>query len=470
MAQRFRSPNVILVIMDAMRVDRLSCYGCDRVATPHIDQIANEGVLYEQAFAPDVWTLPVMSSLFAGLMPHVHGVDYEAPRLSDEYRTLASLLADRGYLTWGISANSWVSWVTGLDRGFDRFREVHRLLQGHDSRAAQWANRFYAKYIFSRYDQGAQRINQIARRWLLSRKEARDDRPLFLYLHYMEPHYPYDPPRPYGESLFEDHRLYNAAKRIDHHPLRFLAGKTTLNEEHYRLLNRLYDAEIVYLDAQLGHLDRILRDCGLYETTVLILVADHGENIGDHSLLDHHFCLYDSLLHVPLVIRYPARFTGGQRIGDLVETRRLFRTILKVASVTADCVPGDERGLLPDDLGVGGPGYVKAETSGEFALALRKGSSGDSLLHYPRKLWAVRTAQYKYIESSDGSSELYNVEQDPEELHDVAGEEPREIVTLRELLQHEFPNRPDGGCSARAAPLPNDPVVLERLKSLGYIS
>ena len=123
-------PNILLIMMDATRPDRLSCYGYQRPTTPNIDRIAAEGVLYEQAFSPEVWTLPVMSSVFTGLTPREHGVTFQHHRLAAHHVTLAGLLAKQGYVSWGTSSNAWISRATGLDRGFSEFWEPYRLLRG----------------------------------------------------------------------------------------------------------------------------------------------------------------------------------------------------------------------------------------------------------------------------------------------------------------------------------------------------
>jgi len=463
-------PSVMLVMIDATRTDRLSCYGYDRPTTPNIDKIASEGVLYEQAFAPDVWTLPVMSSVFTGLVPHDHGVTFQRPRLASHHVTLAGLLAEQGYVTWGASAVPWIGRATGLDRGFSEFWEAYRLLKGRaPSKVAELINRFYAKYIFQRYGRGARRITQAVIRRLQAKQSNHAHSPFFMFVHYMEPHYPHNPPKPYDALFFEDRQLLARAKKINHHPLDFFAGKIVLNEEDFELLNNLYDAEITYMDAQLGQLYRALEELGLLDTTAIVLFADHGENIGDHGLLDHHFCLYDSLIHVPLIVRYPPQFARGERIEELITTTDIFRTILELAGLGDDQIPGNTRSLRVEDVRASPRDYITAETTGEFLRAIEKRKPVRDLSHYDRKLRAVRTSRYKYIEGSDGSMELYDLRSDPDEQCNLANERPNDLARLQRILRREFQMRVESQDSEKSGSIIDDSIVVERLRSLGYI-
>lgn len=464
------SPNIVLVMMDATRVDRLSCYGYERPTTPNIDRIASEGVVYEQAFAPEVWTLPVAASVFTGLMPQEHCVTFQHPRLPSRHPTLAGLLAQQGYTTLGISSNAWTGSATGLDRGFSDFWEPYRLLSGATwFRVTNWINRFYIKYIFHRYDKGARRINRFAKRWLRRREISQVDRPFFMFVHYLEPHSPYRPPQPFDALYLEDRNLVAKAKRINHHALDFFAGRITLNEQDFEVLNRLYDAEIAYTDAQFGQLYKTLEETGLLERTAVILFADHGENIGHHGLLDHHFCLYDSLIHVPLIIRYPPQFPRGQRVEELVQIQDIFRTLSELAGLADHRMPRLTRSLRIEEVRENPRGYVIAQTSEANLSNVEKRKPVMDISCYDRRLWAVRTSRYKYVEGSDGSTELYDLQVDPNEHRNIAHERPNDASKLQRILRREFPMQAQGQDGESSGDVIDDPTVLERLRSLGYI-
>jgi arylsulfatase A-like enzyme len=457
-------------MMDATRVDRLSCYGYARPTTPHIDEFAAEGTVYERAFAPEVWTLPVASSIFTGLRPHHHGVTFRRPQLSSEHATLASLLAEQGYATWGVSSNAWISGATGLNRGFDEFQEPYRLLENSTlPKVSDWINRFYASFIYRRKDKGARHIGRSVKAWLQAKRNGRADRPFFMFLHFLEPHYPYRPPRPFDSLYLPDQQILEKARKIRHLPSEHFAGKIVLDEDDFELLNRLYDAEITYMDAQLGQLHRMLDESGLLETTAIILFADHGENIGHHGMLDHHFCLYDSLIHVPLIIRYPPKFPEGERIQELVQTQDIFRTVLELAGLKKDQSSDETQSLLPEEVRTNPRDHIFAETSEANLSRIERKNPVKDISVYNRKLWAVRTSRHKYIEGSDGSKEFYDLQDDPGEAHNLANKQPRAMTEVQQLLHSELQGRANNRISEEPDVKIQDPVVVERLRSLGYI-
>ena len=463
-------PNIILVAMDATRTDRLSTYGYDRLTSPNIDRFAQDGVLFESAFAPSVWTLPVMASIFTGLPPHVHGTTWSRPILPANCLTLAEILSNAGYDTLGISPGAWIGPATGLARGFDSFIEIYRLIQ----RKPEWnvtklLNRFFIKYVFNRTDKGAQRINTTVAHWLGSRRIEKVNKPFFLFLHYMEPHYPYRPPKPYISMDFTNRKDLRMARQIKHNPLDYFAGRLTLSQQDLRLLSQLYDSEIAYLDLQLGNLIRSLNQYDLLESSVVILFADHGENIGDHGLMDHHFCLYDTLIHVPLIIRYPPRFPRGLRLTQIVESRDIFSTALKLAGIDNVSLYHDNHSLLIDDIRQNPRRYAIAQCSGEFVNAIRKRKPRVDISHYGQRLTAIRTERYKYIESSTGATELYDLQSDSNEDHNIAQEEAVLCKQLQGVLHSDLRDGVDEQLQNGSNEVIDDPIVQERLRYLGYL-
>lgn len=460
-----QQPNIILIMMDATRARRLSCYGYSRVTTPNIDEIAEESVVYEQAFSPDVWTLPVAASIFTGLMPHQHQVDFDNPFLSDKHKTLAERLANSGYETWGVSPGVWIGPSTNLSRGFSTFVEPYRLIRmGKGSRIANLINRVYAKFIFQRRDKGAEKINKAAIRWLTGEDRDRSS-PFFMFLHYMEPHYPYRPPAPFDKRFLEGSDRGREAKAIRYHPLDYLAGTQLLDNQQLRLLSDLYDGELAYLDHMIGEFYRELKRRRLLENTVLILFADHGESLGDHGLVDHHFALYDTLIHVPLIVRFPRARSGKTLVGEPAETRDLFSFILQSAGIEEQS--GNSLSLLN---GEASRPYALSETSGAFVGSIRRRHPDVDLSHFERKLFSVRTSQYKYIEGSDYSIELYDLEKDPEESTNLAATMANSptMQRLKAYLHTEVSL--DRSLQEKVAELgEDDPVLVEHLRSLGYL-
>ncbi|MCK6479508.1 MAG: sulfatase [Planctomycetes bacterium] len=328
-------PDIVLLLWDTTRADRLSAHGYGRRTTPWLEEVAAQGVLYEQCRAPSPWTVPSHASLFTGLLPRVHGaVDLRSP-LAPTHRTLAERLREEGYDTVCVTNNPLVHPQTGLAQGFDTFVLVP------DERGAQ----------------GGFLTRDILARLLAERRAspARAARPLFLFVNLMEPHLPYDPP----EELERPWRPEGAGEREvrEARGVRFPAdmahnlGLRPISPATLRILSSLYDAEIAEVDRASRAIAELLGREGVLSEEdggwLLAVTADHGENIGEHGLVDHKLSVADTLLHVPLVIRSPGRFEGGLRIPGQVRLQDLFPTILRAAGVPFDAAGTPRAAPLP---------------------------------------------------------------------------------------------------------------------------
>ena len=246
--------NVVLVSIDTCRADRLSCYGYGRLSTPNIDAVAREGVLFRQALAPVPMTLPSHSSMMTGAYPPVHGV-----RTNDGYRlgssnvTLAKVLQAAGFDTAAFVGGFPLDARFGLGQGFQTYDGRFDKEGGeHDRRSAE----------------------EVTRRglaWLESHQKQTDKKPFFLFLHYYDAHWPYQPPPPFDKAFADDP----------------------------------YAGGIAYVDSWIGRVIGRLRELGLYDNTLLVIVGDHGESLGEHNERTHCFFAYQATLRVPLVIRVP---------------------------------------------------------------------------------------------------------------------------------------------------------------------
>ena len=316
-------PHVVVLLWDTTRADRLSAHGYARPTTPWLESLARGGVLYEQCRAPPPWTVPTPASLFTGRLPrHPGAVDLEPP-LAPSHRTLAERLGEAGYDTVLVSNNPLVGIQTGLAQGFAATASVPELKGA----------------------QGVRPTRDVIEGILASRRSdpRRAARPLFLFVNLMEPHLPYDPPeeverawRPEGAG----EREVREAKRFQFpDDMAHNLGLRRLPEERLRILSSLYDAEIRTLDAGCADIEALLAREGVLGAGgrghLLAVTADHGENIGEHGLVDHKLSVADTLLHVPLVIRSPGRFEGGRRVAAQVRLQDLFATILDVAGIPA---------------------------------------------------------------------------------------------------------------------------------------
>ncbi len=488
-----KRPNILFVVLDATRADVCSCYGFKQRTTPVLDQLAKEGVLYEQAISPAPWTLPAVASLFTGLYPSQTDICNQF-KLNDHFPTLAQLLSNHGYATFGITNNSWLSTNFGLQRGFKVMHkqwqllqtrhEINKLVLTKGDQRSSWAktvlyhlsrgnpfkntvNMIFAHFIAYRHDLGASRILSPLKRWISSQQK-----PWFAYVHYLEAHLPYKPPLKWATRFTDD--LERARKWIKadqwRSAWRHIAGIELLSEEDLAMWRSLYLAEVAYTDYYLGELVNWLRNTRQLDNTLLIVVADHGENLGEHGLLNHQYCVYDTLLKVPMVIRYPALFPTGKRITYPVQTLDLFNTILEIAQV--DTSTTSSNSLLSDD------NSPRAFVIAEYGIPRMPhsrdltyfGIQSKYLRQFIRGFTAIRTDTHKLIVSTDGNIELFAWKDDPGEENNLAHQEPEVAQNLLKLLnnwqQQHKPSPPDKEAQNETK-VP--PEVKARLRALGYI-
>ena len=406
-------PNIVLVILDTTRGDAFSCYGYTRPTSPHIDELAREGTLFLRASSSSPWTAPSVASMFTGYLPSEHGLHAESLLLDRSRETLAEILGEAGYQTVAFSNNPWISAGTQLDQGFEKFEEV-------------WRENASSPYP----DSGARRTNERVQEWF---QEERDrSRPFFLMVHYVEPHLPYQPPAPFDARFTGEGRRPEELRRVRmwhlQTSLAYALGEIDITTEQFRTLRTQYDGEIGYVDEQVGALLQILRDEGVYDESFLALTADHGENLGEHELMDHILCLYDTLIRVPLILRYPPALPPGERISRPVQTLDIFPTALEVAGL-GESVRG--RGLSltrkgPEDRTMFAQYYPP--------FLLQKVARADhpdvSFEPYMRNLASVERNGLKFIWSSDGRHELYDIKADPGETRNIVMERLEDTRTL----------------------------------------
>ncbi len=407
--------NLILITIDTLRADHLGCYGYPRIKTPHIDRLAREGVLFSSGFSSVPLTLPSHTTFLTGLFPSHHGVhDNGAYTLADEHATIAEYLSDAGYQTAAIVSSFQLNGRYGIDQGFDHYDDkIPREYDLYDKRLITGPKSQNLR--FESEQRRAEDITKLTAEWL----EKKDDSPFFLWLHYFDPHGVYDPPPPF--SLLYDDRTYP---------------------------DSLYDGEITYLDHHIGLLRRLLEDAGLYDNTLIVFTADHGEGLGEHKEWYHDQFIYDATTHVPFIFGggavpeiWPALVTESVRSVDVLPT--LVHTIgLKSESE----VQG--RSLIPVLLG---------KSDGEQPQYVESYSPTHNLCV---KLFGIRHNGWKYIEAP--TPELYNIEEDPGETQNIAGRYPDMATEMRELLQPFMPEE-------EGLPDAIDFDTRKKLEAIGYI-
>lgn len=464
-----KRPNILIVVLDAVRFDHLSCYGYERKTTPNIDKLSTRGILFENAFSTSCWTPPSHASLFTGLYPSFHGVYTGDSVLDVSEKTLVEILRDAGYRTLGISSIPQLSITKKFDRGFDEYVEAWKLDQT-PRRTLKWKAKI--RSFFHLDDPVTRYIYEQIRRWI---KERNSSMPFFIFANMNTAHSPYDPPTRYlsrhasTTNFRMTKKLRNLAARDGY---RYMARQMEVTEDEFGRLEYLYDGEITYLDELLGHLFIFLQATDLLEDTVILLLADHGENFGDHGLMYHQFCLYDSLIRIPMIWHYPRTIPHGERISTLASILDVMPSMLRWAALPPESYSAAQGTSLfpgPPSIPHEDRNFVIAEYQappGVFNYFRRMTPNFDHSV-YEKGYKSIRTPHYKYIVSSKGNEELYDLAKDPKEQHNVVNGFREEADKLRQTLfktVRDFGNE-RGAKSSKE----EDGATIQQLKALGYL-
>ncbi len=443
-AERVRDrPDIFVIVMDSVRADRLGCSGYAGADTRSLDEFARQGTLYTQAIAPGYWTLPSHGSLFTGLYPVEHGATRVGGSLpAAAGTTMAEGLARAGYHTAAISNNPNVSAPLGFDRGFEVFVDAWR-----QQRVSPRLRRLrQAARALGHGDTGAAETNARVRRIL---QEQRG--PLFCFVLYMETHAPY---RPLWTSLrravtapYMVARMLPVYRRIASDGGQW--GPALREHSHlYGLVSDLYDRELSYLDRRIGDLLDDIHSLGRPDESVIVVTADHGECLGQHGIASHGACLYDALLHVPLLIRRPGD-AGGKTVDAQVQLNDIWPSLARLLELPDPAPHHSAR--RPDVLRC-----TEDASPGEPAFAQTAGDPD---------LTAVRADGHKYIRGQQ--EELYSLSDDPGEEKNIGSQEPERVRKLRAILEDwERSLIPFSGEAAAAV---HDEALAAHLRALGYM-
>ena len=349
-------PNVVLLVLDTARRDRVSAYGYDRETTPHFDQFAADATLYTDPVTQAPWSVPAHASLFTGQYPREHGASTVQP-IFDAEAPLPERLAAAGYETYGVSANKYVRPATGFARGFDEFygpepgsgfgagdwlpgnpaaglSRVASRLGSHLARVTGTRLRKPLEAAFNAVHRRKRPISPQAARaaesedWLLARTGsvlARAGEPYFLFVNLTDVHLPRSPAPATLDRLVEDDLRETPVIPTE----RAHALRDGLPDRERRAIGQLYDADLRTADARLGALLELIDDA------LVIVVSDHGEHLGEFGLLGHQYSVFDPVVSVPLAVSFPTDGPSRDRVEDQVEIRRLYHTILDAAGVAS---------------------------------------------------------------------------------------------------------------------------------------
>lgn len=533
MALSASRPDILLIVLDTLRADHLSCYGYPRPTSPHLDCFAASGVLFERAISPAQWTIPAHASLFTGEYPTTHMTAQIHDRHNPNLVSLAGLLQEGGYQTVGFCNNPLLGVVdNGLDRDFEAFYNYGGAMPNRPDigearpstlkrmgmRLAQAARRMLMpiqdQFARSEFLLKLALNPTIARVWrgrvnfkgntalslrdlvgyLQTHRKRGRERPLFAFINLMEAHLPYLPrPRfihrfaPYWRDDPEA-RCFMRAYNGQHYRW-MVPMREPLPEKQDRVLNDLYDAEIAFQDHLLRHLFAYLGEPEVRDTTMAIFLSDHGEGLNHHGFVGHSMVAYDDLLHVPLALRYPPLYPENVRVSQPVSARRVFHTVLEAAGISpgsnghsaaGEGAPVDvaslslRSALRGDEDDIEGKGVLAEAYPPDTLIHLMEAQDPTAIDDFCYR--AIRRAVYqghhKLISVDDQPDELFDTAADPGETRNLLPEQPERAASLRALMGEmveEAELRRPSTWAHKQLRLQEDRALQDRLRGLGYI-
>jgi arylsulfatase A-like enzyme len=455
-------PNILVISLCSVRPDHMGCYGYHRNTTPSFNLLVRDSIVFENAITQWPKTAPAFAALMSGKYGHTTGVMRITPRqrLGDEHVTLAEVLRDHGYETAAFVSSPAISRHTNVFKGFDTFVET-----------------FFARERNAAYSEATQGAVD----WL----ERSEDTPFLLWVHYNNAHYPYvgDPEHP---DLFVDDAYYDRTRRVrvnpdedlplpvsDDHPFRRQIVRPDMGGVHpwavlperpfeYDYYIARYDAGIHAADRLAGELLEVAREKGLLENTIVVVVGDHGEALGEHNhYFEHGRFPYDECAKVPLIIR-PAGGTQTERVDTPVATFGLAPTLLEMVGIEApEAMESESFWSMPEDSE--SPSFVFTESGYQLDYTLSVRSEAWKLIHVPNPVDQILMTGREY--------ELYDLVKDPGESSNLIEERPDQAARLGDRLEAwSNPWREQAYGSDEAVPdIENDEETIRRLRALGYI-
>ncbi len=413
-ARAGRKPNILLIGVDSLRADHMSCYGYHRLTTPHIDRFAAEGTLFERTYSPHIPTTSGYGSMFTGtdcFTNQVVALRHKGP-MRPEVRTLAEILKEAGYNTTNVGFKG-----NPAARGFDTYLEYAGWGSWNEGRSPK-----------------AENLNAVALPEL--DRLAAQPQPFFLFLRHMDPHAPYLPPAPFERMFYHGNECDPANKSMEpvmnFKPFRdFFASwmPPGITDKDYVIAQ--YDGAIAYMDASMQAIFTALETLGILDDTIVVINSDHGETLYDHECYFDHHGLYDVTLHVPLIIRYPGKVPAGKRVGGYNQHKDLVPTLLELAKIKVPGYKFDGHSLMP---------MIRGEVA-----------SHESEFYITECTWmrkhGWRTPEWKLIVALEPDFhfkppvELYNLVEDPEENVNLAEKEPEVVAMLRERMERWIAKR-----------------------------
>jgi arylsulfatase A-like enzyme len=442
-------PNVLLISIDMLRPDHLGCYGYSRPTSPHIDRLAEEGVLFENHISSSSWTLPAHAALFTSLYDSVHGCTDTDKKLADNVVTLAEKFAQAGYQTAGFFSGPYLHPAFGLGRGFEHYEDCTSYAAVLDDTAVdQWAMDPDVMRASHR-DITSPRVYAAFKKWFDEHRGSK----FFLFVHLWDPHFDFIPPPPY-DTLFDPNYAGTVTGTDFFFDPNINADMPARDLEH---LIALYDGEIAWTDSYVGKILDDFQQAGLLDHTVVALTSDHGTEFFEHGDKAHRKTLFDEVIRIPLLLRYPAQLGAGIHIHSQTRSIDVGPTLLELAGVSS-AVPVMGRSLVPLALD-------PARPFNELAVS--------ELFSVGHRIRSLRSLHWKFFDNQAGDQRFFvDLGADPGEHHlygNLTKGAGRELNKRYEAMVRVL-----DAWQARICPTTTPTNVPEnvrrQLESLGYLS
>ena len=470
--------HVILLTVDTLRYDALSCHGENGAHTPNLDSLASDSILFTRARSPAPWTFPSFVSMFTGLAVDVHGIVRHTSRMPENLPTLAEYMRDTGYHTAAGGTNHFLRPLFGLHRGFkEHYIHIYKWYEkkGRPAPIPEWLDPKYQKDKRKMiYYVSTPRITPFALEWLAKNR----DLDFFLWVHYLDPHCAYFPPpkyRPKGPIPDNvSHAIHNIRAR----------GHIVKDSQHRKLVTGFYHAEVRWVDHEIGKIIARLKKLGIYDEALIVMTSDHGEEFWDHGKTEHGHTLYDELLRVPLMVKLPAVAAWNKRswwsklwagIFGIDENEKFVHTVRDEAVTIQGIMP-----MILDACGIEGYDEELSTVSLSPYIGL-----GPEDFKAPPALFAAGPKYGRYKETvifedwkymivpSTGEEMLFNLKTDPLEKTRLESSKPGKVEHAKKLL--EAHHKASQAVKARLAMQEGEEIILDEetikeLEALGYIN
>ncbi|MBL7197687.1 MAG: sulfatase [Candidatus Omnitrophica bacterium] len=438
-------PNIIIITLDTTRADHLSFQGYELNTTPNLDRFAEESIVFENAASQSPWTLPAHASIFTGKYPSKHNATLANQMLDYKEETLAEILRERGYNTVGFGASLYTKGKYGISQGFTTYRDRLDFFAFR-----QTFKKFDIKVVIAFFfpiieelvgidgEKTSEEQNELVFKWIDKNKDS----PFFMFIHYFDPHSPYNLGSQFKSRFTNEIRDYKEVVKLTGNPSLYLyhlpiERYVNASPDLVKYMIALYDTEIFYLDHNLGKLFNKIDDLGIKNNTIIIITADHGEEFYDHGGFGHSR-LYEELIHVPLIIYFPREFKA-KRIEKRVETINIFPTILDILQIE---VPENIDGVSLLPLIKNHGGYDRVYGMSELFRRPEKGETKQQTAISDNNWKLIEVGQWENLKSEEETmpSILFNLKTDPKEQKNLYHSYPKKGNLLQKYILNRTSN------------------------------